>query len=36
MGIPGVVQADKTITAIFEDDDPTLQEILITGPDSDR
>jgi hypothetical protein len=35
-GVPGMVQADKAISVYEEDDDPTMFEYLITGPDDDN
>lgn len=35
-GVPGTIQADKTVRTLVEDDDPTLTEMLLTGPDKDN
>tara|TARA_X000001382_G_scaffold21505_1_gene13105 strand:+ start:8213 stop:17179 length:8967 start_codon:yes stop_codon:yes gene_type:complete len=35
-GVPGMTQMDRVISVYEEDDDPTLPEYLITGPDDDN
>ena len=35
-GVPGFVQAKKSLKTIMEDDDPMPWEVLITGPDNDN
>jgi hypothetical protein len=36
VGAPGTVQVDQVLRTIIEDDDPTVIEALITGPDDDN
>jgi hypothetical protein len=35
-GIPGTLQIARIEKTLAEDDDPTLYEALITGPDDDN
>lgn len=36
VGAPGTVQVDQVLRTLTEDDDPTVIEALITGPDDDN
>lgn len=35
-GVPGTVQIDKIINTLVVDDDPTVYEVLMSGPDKDN
>jgi len=36
IGFPGTLQIDKTVNTLVVDDDPTMQELILTGPDDDN
>jgi len=36
LGVSGTLQAAKIEKTLLEDDDPTLYEMIVTGPDSDN
>lgn len=36
LGVPGTVQAQKALRTLSEDDDPTLYEAIVSGPDDDN